>query len=491
MLYPAATGDAQISDIKINSKECRQGDIFICTMGATADRHDFVEDAIAHGASAVVASRPVEERVHLACEAKGIPVIPIAYVENTNAELPYLAQRLFDDPEKKMRTVGITGTNGKTTVATMIAQMIGMEAAGTIGTTGIRCAAFDEPIRNSCPDADRLYKYLKRFLDAGCGTVTMEATSEALAAGRLRGMTYDTIIFTNITQDHLNTHGTIENYVKAKLMLLEHLKTGGSILLNTEDLHFAEELAAAEKEVEKVSGKILTYGKAESADLRILSSHAAPNGGMQAELSLEGRRQIVLCPLQGEYNVYNMAAAVLALTASGYPFEDACGRVHKIETVPGRGEFLSFGQPFRIVLDYAHTPDALEKVLTMLQEIKTGRIITLTGSAGGREKEKRPAMGRIVLTMSDLVIFTMDDPRTEDVNAIIDDLISGAPEEGDYAEYIRIPDRVEAIAKAFSLAKPEDIVLVAGKGRDNYMAVGHEYLPYSDYDTIAEYFKEN
>ena len=467
-LYPNTASEAEIKDIKINSRDCGPGDLFVCTMGATADRHDFVRDAVEHGVSAIVASRNIDE------DAGSVPVV---YVENTNEELPLVAQRLFDHPEKELTMTAITGTNGKTTVATMIADMIGMNECGTIGTTGIRCEAFDEPIVNSCPDADRLYKYLRRFADSGVKTVTMEATSEALVAGRLNKMAYDAVIFTNITRDHRNAHGTIENYVAAKLMLLDLVKPDGVVILNVDDEHYEEELARAKN-------RVLTFGKSEDADL-VIKEVKENADGICAIFSYKGCDTEVSCPLGGEYNAYNLAAAFLYLLDRGFDAEYLSGRAALIKPVPGRTEYLSFGQDFDVVLDYAHTPDALDKICSYLRRIadeRGKRLLTLTGSAGGRDADKRGDMGKVVLSKSDQVVFTMDDPRNESVDDIIDDLIGDWEKEN----YVRIIDRKAAIELILDMANEGDVVLIAGKGRDNYMAIGNEYVPYSDYDSIKE-----
>ena len=465
-LYPNSKCDVEIEDIKINSRVCGPGDLFVCTMGATADRHDYVGSAVENGVAAIVASRDV------GADAGSVPVV---YVEDTNAELPKVAQRLFDHPESELCMVGITGTNGKTTVATMIADIIGMERCGTIGTTGIRCAKFDEPIVNSCPDADRLYKYLRRFVNAGCDTLTMEATSEALVAGRLRELFFDAVIFTNITRDHLNAHGTIEKYVEAKLILLSHVKDDGVVILNADDAHFEEEISRAKN-------RVITFGKAEDADL-VIKEVVEESNGIRVHFSYHGHEFSSGCPLGGEYNAYNLAAAFAFLLHKGFNAEEIAGRAALIKPVPGRTEYLSFGQDYDIVLDYAHTPDALDKVCSYLRRVadeRGKRLLTLTGSAGGRDADKREEMGRVVLSKSDYVVFTMDDPRNESVDAIIDDLIG----DGSMKNYTRIVDRKDAIRHVFELADAGDIVLIAGKGRDDYMAVGDEYLPYSDYETI-------
>ncbi len=460
-LFPDSSEDTEIRDLRINSRDVRPGDLFICTKGATADRHDFAKDAVARGAAAVVASRPVD-----------VPV-PVVYVENTNAAMPHIAAALYDHPEREMHVTAITGTNGKTTVATILSEMLGQEKCGYIGTNGICCAAFDEPIRNSCPDADRMYPYLRRLRDAGCDSAVLEATSEALHFGRLDTFRFDTVIFTNITQDHLNTHKTVENYVNAKLLLLGLIKDDAVVILNRDDRYYERERAAAG------AHRVVTYGKDPEADLCIQAIEGVEGG---TKITLGGRT--FLSPMIGDFNAYNLAAAFCAMMVRGIPLDECIRRTDRIRPVAGRMEALDFGQKYQVILDYAHTPDAFRKILPYLAEHKKGRLITITGSAGGREKEKRPEMGRLVLDYSDLVIFTMDDPRTEDVNEIIDDLLSGSEK----MNYLRIPDRKEAIWKALSMAEPDDTVLVAGKGRDNYMALGTEYLPYCDYDTIKEFY---
>ena len=459
--------ETMIKDIKINSKECEAGDLFVCTMGVTADRHDFVADAVAHGAVAVVASKKIETSV------------PVIYVEDTNKELTLLAKRFFDHPEEKLKIIGVTGTNGKTTVASIIQDLMGRDICGYMGTNGIISHNFQEPIVNTCPDADRLYKYMHRFVESGNQYLSMEASSEALFRNRLWGVSFDVAIFTNITEDHLNIHKTKENYVAAKLKLLELLSPTGVAILNIDDANYEQERAVCKT-------KIMTYGKKEST-LQIVSC-TQTSSHTQIEYRYQGKTYVVESKLLGEFNAYNLAAAILTLLHYGYAMEDIVSRVKNIRVLPGRMEFLDFGQEYSIILDYAHTPDAFQKLYEVLEQIKKTRIITVTGSAGGREKEKRGRMGKIVLDHSDYVIFTMDDPRTEDVDTIIDELLTLS---NDHKNYERCTDRKTAIWKALSLAKKDDIVLIAGKGRDNYMALATGYVPYCDYDVIRDYFTKD
>lgn len=459
-------GDISIKDIKINSKEVEPGDIFVCTMGVTADRHDYIEDAISHGASAVVVSKDIT------CS------VPTIRVEDTNQELPLLASRFYDYPEKELKLIAVTGTNGKTTVAGMIQQLLGKEVCGYLGTNGMICSKFEESIRNTTPDSDRLYKYFRRFVDSGCKYLSMETSSEAYFRDRLNQLKFEVGIITNITEDHLNIHKTIENYVSCKKKMLEQVKEAGFCILNTEDTYFKECL-------ELCKNHVLTYGKKEGATLQILSYHMK-DSKTEITLKYQNKTYVIESPLLGEFNVYNLCASLLGAVSVGKDFEELLIRISTLKTSRGRFEFLEFGQPYKIVLDYAHTPDAFSKIYPSLNSIKQKRLITVTGSAGGREIEKRGPMGKIVLENSDFVIFTMDDPRNENVDSIIDDLVKLS----DQKNYQRILNRKEAITYALSIAEENDIVLIAGKGIDNYMAVGDEYLPYSDLEVIESYFKE-
>jgi len=456
--------DVLIGGIKINSKEVVPGDIFVCTMGVTADRHDFIDEAISNGAVAVVVEKDVNVNV------------PIIKVENTNKELSLLASRFYDYPEKELDIIGITGTNGKTTVAKIIQDLIGNDICAYLGTNGIVCSKFNESIRNTTPDSDRLYGYFKRFVDSGCKLLSMETSSEAFYRNRLDNIKFKVGVVTNITEDHLNTHKTIENYVNCKKQLVANVEDDGFSILNVDDSYYCEL-----KEVAK--GSILTYGK-KDATLQIIDTKLSLKN---TEVTLKYNDQIYdfTSPLLGEFNVYNLCSAILVLITFGYSMSDIIERVSNIIAPSGRVEFLEFGQNFNVVLDYAHTTDAFSKLYSLFDEVKTGRIITITGSAGGREKEKRPSMGKLVLDKSDYVIFTMDDPRYEKVEDIISDLLC----ESDKDNYEIIIDRKEAIYKALEMAKENDIILVAGKGTDNYMAVEDKYLPYSDLEVIVSYFE--
>ena len=458
--------DRLIKGIKINSKEIEPGDIFVCTMGVTADRHDFIDEAIKNGASAIVVSRDV-----------GKKDVPIIKVDDTNLELRKLSAKFYDYPSDKAYMIGVTGTNGKTTVAEIIYQLLG-ESCAYIGTNGKKYKGKKESIRNTCPDVDRLYMYFKEFIDNGCDTICMEASSEAFYRHRLDDIKYDIGIVTNITEDHLNIHKTIENYVDSKCQLVRQVKDEGYSILNSSDKYF-------DKFKREANGTVVSYGYKDSDTLKI-EDYILKRDKTIITFKYNNKIYEVISPLLGSFNVDNLASAILCLLCKGISFDDIIKRVSNIKQIEGRMEIMPFVSKYTVILDYAHTTDALDNILTFLNMVKESRIITVTGSAGGRESAKRPLMGKVVLEKSDYVIFTMDDPRYEDPDKIIDDLVS----ESDKTNYERIVDRKKAIYKALDMANDKDIILIAGKGRDDYMAIDDKYLPYCDYDIIKSYYEQ-
>ncbi|MBD9098975.1 UDP-N-acetylmuramoyl-L-alanyl-D-glutamate--2,6-diaminopimelate ligase [bacterium] len=463
-LFNNINSDCSVNGIKINSKEVKEGDIFVCTMGVTTDRHDFIDEAISNGACAVVVSKDV-----------GVKSVPIIKVADTNSYLRELCSKYYDYPYEKMEMIGVTGTNGKTTVAEIIYQLLGDDCA-YLGTNGRKWKNNSLPMRNTTPDVDRLYMYLNEFVNDKCKTTVMEASSEAFFRHRLDDIKFHIAILTNISEDHLNIHKTLDNYIECKCQLFRQVSDNGYSILNSMDVNYERVLHCSK-------GTILTYGMNES-DTLFIKDYKEQDNKMKITFRYNLKDYTVLSPLLGEFNVFNLAPAILTCLAKGISIEEVLKRVESLYQIEGRLEILPFTNKYIIMLDYAHTTDALDKILTYLNKIKKNRIITVTGSAGGREKEKRPGMGKVVLEKSDYVIFTMDDPREEDVNSIIDDLISDSK----LTNYERVIDRKEAIYRALSIAEEDDIVFITGKGRDNYMAIGKEYLPYSDYDVIKEYF---
>lgn len=453
-----------VNDIKINSKEVVKGDVFVCTMGVTADRHDFVEEAVKNGASLIVASRKID-----------VDTV-VKYVEDTNQELIYLARKLYDFNDSKLDLIGVTGTNGKTTVALMIKNLLG-EDTGYIGTNGIISKSFNQAIRNTTPDADRLYKYFKKFTDDGCNKLVMETSSEAFYRNRLETLNFNISILTNITEDHLNIHKTIENYVDCKMDLFRKTKNSGFCILNKDDKYY--DLA-----FENSNGKVVTYGK-NDCDLQIIDYKLFVD---KTEISVKYDNIIhnFTSPYLGEVNVYNLAASILACICLGKDINEVINKVMSLPKIAGRLDFISSNKDYEIVLDYAHTLDAFKKIIPFLKEVCKNKLVVVTGAAGGRQQDKRAGIGKYLLENSNLVIFTTDDPRNENVDDIIKDLISDSK----LTNYKIIKDREEAITNSFEDAKEGDIILIAGKGNDNYMAIGNEYIPYSDLEVINRYLQK-
>ena len=461
-IYPIDS-DVELKNIKINSKEVEPGDLFVCTMGVSADRHDFIDEAIQNGAAAIVVSRDVGEKK-----------VPVIRVLDTNRELVPLAKRFYDFQEEDLSLIGVTGTNGKTTIALMIQHLLG-EVCGYMGTNGIISKSFSEKIRNTTPDADRLYRYFRRFVLDGCRYLSMETSSEAFFRNRLDGLSFQVGILSNITEDHLNIHKTIENYVDCKMELLRKVKKNGFSILNTDDTYY--DLAR-----ENAKGTILTFGKKKDSTMQLIKVEENVDGS-DITIAYQGKQFSFHSPYLGEVNAYNLMASLLACIALGASLEELILKVPNLPIIPGRLDPI-VKREYTVMLDYAHTLDAFKNILPILNRMKKHRLVVVTGSAGGREKEKRGPMGKYILEHSDHVIFTMDDPREEKVIDIIQDLL----QESDRKNYEIIEDRKMAIETSLDHAEKGDIILIAGKGVDDYMALGKEYLPYSDVQVIQDYY---
>ena len=386
-----------------------------------------------------------------------------------------MSKRFYDDPLKKIKLIGITGTDGKTTTASIIRNMLGNNNCGYIGTNGVYCKNERLKENNTTPEINKTYKYLNHFVQENLEYTTMEISSEALYRNRTNTLNLDVAIITNITEDHLNIHKTLENYIESKEKILSLIKKDGVLILNSDDKYFKRILS-------KAKVRVLTFGTNAKSDL-IIKTIKENDDSTSFTIVYKDKSYEVKSPLIGKFNVYNVCASILTLIYFGYKIEDVIEKVKKIIKIDGRCEVLEFRTNYKIVLDYAHTTNALKSILTYLNKIKKRRIITITGAAGGRYHEKRSKIGEIVLSMSDLVIFTMDDPRYESVEKIIDEMVSTTT----LKNYVRIIDREQAIIYALKNAKKEDIILIAGKGKDMYMAIKDKYIPYSDYQVVEKY----
>ena len=459
--------DIEITGIKINSKEIEKGNLFVCTDRGTLDRHEFIDDAIERGAVAVIVKKDVGEKS-----------VPIIKVDNPNDLLPLLCSNFYDNPEENFTMIGVTGTDGKTSVATMVQTLIGEDICGYIGTNGYGCSKFKKDTYNTTPDADKLYGYLDEFLNAGCNYCSMEVGSEALMRGRVKNIEYDVSILTNITSEHLNIHGTLENYIADKCKLFSQTKKNGFCILNKDDEHFEQAKAAS-------NGTVLTYGEDSDNDLYFKNVRLYPGRNLFT-IVYKDKQYEIDSPMAGVFNIYNLCAAILTLFALGYDFETIEKRIPLLK-VSGRLEMIDMGQDFYVMVDYAHTPNGITKLLEYVRLLPIKRSIVVIGQAGERDAYKRKTVGEIVSKNCDLAIFTYEDPRSEDPRDIIDQMIENIRDRNNYEIII---DRSTAIKRAIDIAKPGDMVMVLGKGSETYQKLKDRTIYFNDIEETKKHLSD-
>ena len=451
-----------IQDIKTDSREVKKGDLFVAVKGFNIDHSLYIDDAIKNGAVAIITDKDYKSNV------------PIIKVNDIDKVLVDICKKKYDF-NSNLKLIGITGTDGKTTTATIIKRLLDKkDKTAYIGTNGIEYLNKKESISNTTPTVEKLYKYFSDIDKNNISTICIEVSSEALLHKRVDSLRFKYVVYTNITEDHLNIHKTIENYIESKLKLSTLLDSNGIIIINNDD--------NKQKDLKNSNKKIYTYGKNKDSDFLIKDIKYLDNI-TRFIIEHNNKQYKIKSTLLGEYNIYNLTAAFIVCYLEGMKPRNIISNIKRLSSIDGRGEILSFGQKYTIVLDYAHTENSIKNIVEEVKG-KYKRIIVVTGSAGGREKEKRKHIGKYLLDNTDLVIFTMDDPRCENVDYIIDDMISISNK----TNYKRIISRSNAIKYALDIAKEDDIVLILGKGRDNYMAIGDEKIPYNDYEEIEEYF---
>jgi len=455
-----------VESIAYDSRRVRRDGLFVALRGEKFDGHDFIEQAIEKGASVIVAERE-QKYPRATCVA----------VENTRTALADLSAAFYGYPARKLKLAGITGTNGKTTT-TFLIQHICEKAGvrcGLIGTVRYQLGERVLPAARTTPESLDLQELLAQIANAGCRAATMEVSSHALAQDRTRGLELDVAVFTNLTQDHLDFHGTMKNYFESKLKLFTQLasqqkKRKPVAVINIDDRYGEQLLGKIDKSI-----SITTYGMAVRADFRA-SSYRMEFGGTSYQLDARGKSYLVRIPLIGRFNVANSLAALAAANALGVGVREAVLSLGKSPQVPGRLEMVPAKRQFQIFVDYAHTPDALLNVLKTLRELEPRRLIVVFGCGGDRDREKRPLMAQAVDLNADYAIITSDNPRKEDPAAIISEVERGFRS----SHYEKLIDRAEAIARAIALAQPRDIVLVAGKGHETYQEFADHTVPFDD-----------
>lgn len=469
--------DQMITDITADSRKVKKGSLFICLTGARVDGHAFAETACKQGAVAVIA----EKKIHVPSN------VSVIYVKDTRKAMEDITPYFFDYPARKMRMIAVTGTNGKTTSTHIIDHIVNHAGChgGLIGTIHALIGKKEIATHNTTPDVIDLQKLLYQMVQAGVTHVSMEVSSHALVLGRVKGCEFDTAGFTNLTEDHLDFHKTMANYAKAKSILFHMIsqygqtKTNKTAVINIDDSYSNVMLSAIDhKEV----CKALTYSIDKPSDLQASDIHFTGKSSA-FNVSYHGKVYPVETHLAGRFNVYNVLTAMGCCLAENIPMSEIIAALKDFYAVPGRFEIIDEGQPFTVVVDYAHTPDGLENILNTAEEITHGKILVVFGCGGDRDKMKRPIMGRIAGKMANKVFVTSDNPRTEDPEEIVKEVAAGVKEiaaEKPGLSYIVEPDRRTAIQMAIREAKPGDIVLIAGKGHENYQILKDKTIHFDD-----------
>lgn len=460
-----------VNRIISDSRKVVPGDLFVAVDGETVDGHVFVPEALERGAVAAVVERAAD------------PEAKLIVVPDTRIALAEMSKEFFGRPDELLKLAGITGTNGKTTSTYMvksIAEARGL-VFGAIGTLGYYIGGTKHKLDFTTPDPTALFGIMANMVVEGLAGASMEVSSHGLAQRRSWGIDYDVVAFTNLTQDHLDFHGDMENYFAIKSELFEQVKPSAPSVINIDD-EYGRRLVEI-----SASDNVLTYGIKNNACLRASKiEYGTKFTGFDLDSSI-GNRRITL-GIPGEFNVYNALNAAGIAIAFGWSLDSIAIGLENFNGVPGRFESIEGNQPFAVYVDYSHTPDALANAIRSCRKIAEGRVIVVFGCGGNRDRDKRPKMGRVAGESADIVVLTSDNPRTEEPAEIIDEIERGVPIEA--CKY-RIDERREAIEYALNLARAGDVVLIAGKGHEDYQIIGMEIRPFDDRKIAAEWLEGN
>ena len=455
-----------VRHLTADSRQVVPETLFVALRGVHTDGHRFLGEALDRGASVLVVEEfpgALQERVQQA----GCTVVK---VPNSRQAFALLASAYYGHPGRRLRLIGITGTNGKTTTSYIIESILQAagKAVGVIGTVSYRLGTQEIPATHTTPDALELHGLLAQMVKANLGYAVMEVSSHALDQERVWGCRFEAAVFTNLSRDHYDYHGTVEAYFAAKARLFQELSSVWHIL-NLDD-PYGQQLLQMSR------ARLLTYALEGEATCK---PSAVRHGldGIRFHLSTTKGQLEITSPLVGRHNVYNLLAGIAVAIALDIDAGAIIQGIAQLQRVPGRLERVDSGQDFAVFVDYAHTPDALEQVLQLVRAETTGRLITVFGCGGDRDPGKRPLMGQVATRLSDYTIITSDNPRTEDPQRIIDAIITGVESA---ADYVALPDRQEAIAHAIAMAQPRDTIVIAGKGHEDYQILGQTRRHFDD-----------
>ncbi|MGM9532392.1 UDP-N-acetylmuramoyl-L-alanyl-D-glutamate--2,6-diaminopimelate ligase [Intestinibacter sp.] len=463
--------DISIEDISYDSRNIKQGSMFICIRGNTVDGHDYIDESIKRGVKAILIDRKVKYK-------RDVTYIKVS---DTKKAMPIIAKNFFENPSQRINLIGVTGTNGKTSTVSFIKQIIEYEnKVGTIGTIEIYDGDKAEESKNTTPESLDIQRNLNNMIDNNCKYCVMEVSSHALVLDRVEGIDYEIGVFTNLTQDHLDFHKNIQNYKKAKEKLF--YKTKSINLFNIDD-------AVGEEFFKNNSNKNVknySYAVDKEADFRAVDVKLFRDK-TEYTLIVKDKKYHVSMPILGYFNVYNSLAAISTCILLGIKCEDVIKRVEKIKPVQGRLDYVKNENGVDIIVDYAHTPDALFNLIKSSKMLTCGRLILVFGCGGDRDKEKRPLMGKIAQKNCDVVIITSDNPRFESEIDIIDDILKGIDK--NLNNYLIIENRMEAIQKSIEIYEKGDLIIIAGKGHETYQIKGDKKYFFDDKQVANKFLK--
>jgi len=465
--------ETEVLRVTHDSRRVSPGDVFVAIRGEKADGHAHAAEAVERGAAAVVSDRSAPHEVGAA--------VPWVRVAAPRKALALLAARLAGDPAEKLVLAGVTGTNGKTTTTMLLEALLTRRygKAGFLGTVGYRTGRREIAAERTTPDATVIQGLLAEMVAAGLKAAAVEVSSHALAFDRVEGCRFDVTVFTNLTRDHLDFHSDMESYFAAKTRLFDMRKPGAAAVVNADD-PFGARLAR------KVAPPLVTYSAAGgAADVHGENARGDLEGTSLDVVHARGRFR-VRSPLPGRFNVENLLAASAAGLSLGMTPKDIAAGCAAVTRVPGRLERVEAGQPYTILVDYAHTEDALKRLLEAVRELSDKKILLVFGCGGDRDRGKRAPMGRVAGSLADIAIATSDNPRSEDPEAILSEIEAGLVASG-ATKYLKIADRREAIRRAIELANPGTVVVIAGKGHETTQVIADREIPFDDRLVAAEF----
>ncbi len=469
VLSSGAVPELEITGVSYDSRTTAVGDLFVAVRGYETDGHQYIDAALKKGAACVL------------CEEKPAADTPYVVTGDTRRALAVAAANWFGEPASKLKIVGVTGTNGKTTTTTLVKAVIEKcsgEKVGLIGTNSIEYGSRVIEASHTTPESYDLQKILREMVDDGCVWAVMEVSSHALILERVYGLRFSAAVFTNLTHEHLDFHKTMDEYAAAKALIF---KQADKAVINLDDEY-------ANVMIDTAECPVMTYStKDDAADLVAKRIRVYADRVEFCALTLEKLQKIEL-DIPAMFSVYNALAATATGLTLGFEIEDIAAALKGCAGIKGRIEVVPTGRDFTVIIDYAHKPYALENIIRTFKELEAGRVVTLFGCGGDRDKAKRPLMGAIAAELSDFVVVTSDNPRTEEPGKIIDDILTGMQETK--TPYIVIENRKEAIGWAIENAQPDDIIILAGKGHETYQIIGKEKFHFDEREIIRAFLSE-